>query len=203
MPDTLSAVIWLNSLRAVLGRLRRLVSGLNDEPNPSLKIFATEYACRSLYDLRNLIEILPHDPVEDDEMVAIVEANLLVEGAPWPHVPDTSGLRITFKLDQYVRSIDPRSLERILDRLSGVEAPPVAKPEAPPDEGGEWLGASIAVRRLKDKCGIRLSLATVGRHRKKDKFKSRDGGIGCVYEVEWTSFLEYELGQTPKKSAQA
>ena len=60
-------------------------------------------------------------------------------------------------------------------------------------EGQEWLRAVDARRRLKDVFEIDVSDSVMSKHRDKDDFDNRPGGVGCHYEVEWNSFLKWAV----------
>jgi hypothetical protein len=70
--------------------------------------------------LRRLIENLPTGPVEGDAMTAMLKADRLVHAAPWSRDSRTGGLLITPDLQEFISSIDLRSLEDTLHLLSGL-----------------------------------------------------------------------------------
>jgi hypothetical protein len=65
----------------------------------------------------------------------------------------------------------------------------------------EWLPASQAIARLKSERGIKVNLATMGRHR--EEFKTQLGGAGVSYEVEFGSFCDWAVEWHSRKKQKA
>jgi hypothetical protein len=132
-PSDQQIAVWLNSLRHLLARLHRLISGLNEEAQDGTNVIRTLHACDTLYALRILMETDPGVSFVGGAEIALLRAQRLVKDVRWPRDGDPQtpgGLNLSFELNEqlpitktiakYVASIDPRSLEDTLRLLSGV-----------------------------------------------------------------------------------
>jgi hypothetical protein len=111
---------WLRSLREILARLHRLVGDLKDEADSVRRTLLITYAGIALRDLRELLDARSPGPLDGDAMVAFHDADKLTRLAPPEEEKVEDGWRPTREYREYVASINPRSLDKMLSLLSGV-----------------------------------------------------------------------------------
>jgi hypothetical protein len=108
-------------------------------------------------------------------------------------LPCVGGQFFKFKGEAAAFELDPRGVFQasalVIQRL--LEPFRTKQEELQPD--GTWMTAKAA-HRWADESGIKVSLQTMGRAKKKGQFKWRPGGADCSYEVEQESFDTWVRG---------